>query len=113
MRRDIAVGILAICMTSTSWAEDFSDLRYLPAARVAESMRTVELTKAYALGINRFDLDHHTSSTLELYLALAQEDPAGRPYYFGRVSRIYASQGNADEARRFLDLARRAELEKG
>ena len=60
MRRNIDVGILTICMTSSVWAEDFSDLRYLPAAQVAEAISSVELTKAYALGVNRFDVDAHT-----------------------------------------------------
>ena len=54
-----------------------------------------------------FDMQRHTTTTLELYLSLAQEDPDNRPTYFDRVSRIYDAMGNRKEALRFRELVRR------
>ncbi len=60
----------------------------------------------------RFELGEKGTAVLEAYLSLAQEDPIDRPFYFERVSRIYASMGYEEEARRFSEFARRAEEEK-
>jgi hypothetical protein len=38
---------------------------------------------------------------LELYLSLAQENPASAGEYFQKISQIYAEQGNSVEAHRF------------
>jgi thioredoxin-like negative regulator of GroEL len=51
---------------------------------------------------------HHTLNVLELYLALAQENPGRSAHYFERVSRIYATLGNESEARRFQAFSARA-----
>ena len=47
----------------------------------------------------------HDSVVLELYLTLAQELPQKAPTYYAKVSRIYQSQGNETESRRFSVLA--------
>ncbi len=60
MRRNIGIGILAIFMTASVQADEAVDLRYLPAAQVADTLSSVEVRKAYALGVGRFDIDHHT-----------------------------------------------------
>jgi len=56
-----------------------------------------------------FDLGQHSSAMLEMYLSLAQEDPENNSFYFQRVSRIYASLGNKEEARRFQLFAQQAQ----
>jgi tetratricopeptide (TPR) repeat protein len=56
-----------------------------------------------------FDLGQYSSAMLEMYLSLAQEDPGNNPFYFQRVSRIYASFGNEEEARRFQLFAQQAQ----
>ncbi len=38
---------------------------------------------------------------LELYLSLAQENPASAAEYYQKISQIYAEQGNSEEAHRF------------
>jgi len=53
-----------------------------------------------------FDLNERSTKVLELYLSLAQEDPSNRPFYFQRISEIYAAMGNKEEARRFHSFAR-------
>ena len=53
-----------------------------------------------------FDLNDRSPAVLESYLSLAQEDPSNRPFYFQRISEIYAAMGNKEEARRFHGLAR-------
>jgi tetratricopeptide (TPR) repeat protein len=60
----------------------------------------------------RFHLGEHNTTVLESYLALAQEDPSNRALYFDRISQIYASMGNEEEARRFSRFARQAEQER-
>ena len=42
-----------------------------------------------------------TTEVLEIYLALAQQDPQNAAEFYTRISQIYASQGNDEEARRF------------
>ena len=44
---------------------------------------------------------NYSLPVLEIYLALAQEDPANRAAYYGKVSAIYAALGNEKEALRF------------
>lgn len=49
--------------------------------------------------------DGETSSTLlNLYLSLAQDDPDNRPLYFNRISSIFQSKGEHDEAKRYKKL---------
>jgi len=59
-----------------------------------------------------FDLNDRSTAVLESYFSLAQEDPSNRPFYFQRVSEIYAAMGNREEARRFQGFARQATEEK-
>ena len=47
----------------------------------------------------------HTVGILELYLSLIQEDPDNRKDYYRKISRIYASMGNKNEAGRFRAFA--------
>jgi len=44
-----------------------------------------------------------------MYLSLVQDDPENAPLYFQKISRIYASMGNEEEARRFRVFAQQAE----
>jgi tetratricopeptide (TPR) repeat protein len=59
-----------------------------------------------------FDLGDSSSAILELYLSLVQEDPENSPFYFQRVSQIYSSLGNEEEARRFQIFAQQAQGRK-
>jgi len=59
-----------------------------------------------------FDLGQHSSAILEMYLSLAQEDPENTPFYYQRVSRIYSSLGNEEEAHRFQLFAQHAQSRK-
>ena len=59
-----------------------------------------------------FDLGDSSSAILELYLSLVQEDPENTPFYFQRVSQIYSSLGNEEEARRFQIFAQQAQNKK-
>ena len=54
-----------------------------------------------------FEAGQLNTSTLELYLSLAQELPQKAFSYYARVSRIYHTLGNETEARRFSTLADR------
>lgn len=54
----------------------------------------------------------HDITTLEHYLALAQELPQKASGYYAKVSRIYHTLGNETEARRFLALADRMAVEE-
>jgi hypothetical protein len=47
-----------------------------------------------------------------MYLSLVQDDPENTTLYFQKISRIYASMGNEEEARRFRVFAQQAENEK-
>jgi tetratricopeptide (TPR) repeat protein len=58
-----------------------------------------------------FDLGRHSSAIMEMYLSLVQDDPENTPLYFQKISRIYASMGNEEEARRFRVFAQQAENE--
>jgi tetratricopeptide (TPR) repeat protein len=53
----------------------------------------------------------YSSTVLELYLSLVQEDPSRRADYYQKISRIYAAQGNDAEAERFEGFARQAQRE--
>lgn len=55
----------------------------------------------------QFAAGKHDTAVLELYLALAHEQPHKACGYYAKVSRIYQSLGNDTEARRFLMLADR------
>ncbi len=57
------------------------------------------------------ELGDYSSSVLELYLSLVHEDPSRRADYYQKISRIYAAQGNDNEARRFEGFARQAQRE--
>jgi tetratricopeptide (TPR) repeat protein len=59
-----------------------------------------------------FALGEHSTAVLEAYLSLSLEDPSNRPLYFQRVSQIYASMGNEEEARRFHGFSMQADEEK-
>jgi tetratricopeptide (TPR) repeat protein len=59
-----------------------------------------------------FDLGQHSSAILEMYLSLVQDDSENTTLYFQKISRIYASMGNEEEARRFRVFAQQAENEK-
>ncbi len=48
-----------------------------------------------------FAAGRYGTDILEMYLALAQELPENAPRYYDRVSRIYAAQGNSQQAARF------------
>jgi tetratricopeptide (TPR) repeat protein len=56
-----------------------------------------------------FELGQYSTAILEMYLSLAQEDPQNTPFYYQRVSQIYSSIGNEEEARRFKLFARQAQ----
>jgi tetratricopeptide (TPR) repeat protein len=60
-----------------------------------------------------FDLGQYSSTVLEMYLSLAQEDPENTLFYYQRVSHIYSSLGNEEEARRFRLFAQQVQNEKG
>ena len=53
----------------------------------------------------------HTTEVLELYLSLVQEVPGNKADFYQKISRIYTTQGNAAEARRFELFAEKAEEE--
>ena len=55
-----------------------------------------------------FAAGEHTTQLLELYLSLAREVPQNAAGCYEKVSRIYGSQGNATEERRFRSFAARA-----
>jgi tetratricopeptide (TPR) repeat protein len=42
-----------------------------------------------------------TTEVLESYLSLARQDPHNAAEFYAKISRIYAAQGNDEEARRF------------
>jgi hypothetical protein len=46
-----------------------------------------------------------TTEVLELYLSLAQKDPDNAAEFYTKISHIYASQGNDEEAMRFETFA--------
>jgi tetratricopeptide (TPR) repeat protein len=60
-----------------------------------------------------FDLGQHSSAIMEMYLDLVQDDPKNAPLYYQKISRIYTSMGNEEEARRFRVFAQQAENGKG
>lgn len=56
-----------------------------------------------------YESGHKTSEVLELYLSLAQEIPQNAADYYQKISRIYASQDNEVEARRFQLISEKYE----
>ncbi len=59
-----------------------------------------------------FDLNERSMPVLESYFSLAQEDPINRPFYYQRISDIYAAMGNREQARRFQGFARQVTGER-
>ena len=57
------------------------------------------------------ELGDYSSTVLELYLSLVQEDPTRRADYYQKISRIYEAQGNDAEAERFEGFAQQAQRE--
>ena len=59
-----AYGCIAFMLsglfTFTAYADDLTDRRYTAAQKISASLDDVEINKDYALGVNRFDLDHRT-----------------------------------------------------
>ena len=52
-----------------------------------------------------FDLKQYSTDILEIYLSLAQEDPANRWHHYMKVSELYSLMGNETESRRFRAFA--------
>ena len=48
-----------------------------------------------------FSAGLYTTEVLEIYLSLAQRGPNKAAEFYTKISQIYASQGNDEEARRF------------
>lgn len=69
-----------------------------------EHLRQCFADTSFASGIR-------TTQLLEIYLDLIQEDPDNQADYFEKVSVIYASLGNENEARRFHAFAEKAAKE--
>jgi len=59
-----------------------------------------------------FALGERSTAVLESYLSLSMEDSDNRPFYYQRVSRIYAAMGNDEEARRFQGFSIQAGQER-
>ena len=57
---------------------------------------------SFASGLN-------TTAVLELYLSLAREVPQNAVEYYQKISKIYAAQGNLEEARRFKQISEKYE----
>ena len=53
----------------------------------------------------------YTTEVLELYLSLVREVPEHKADFYQKISRIYAAQDNAEEARRFELFVEKAEKE--
>lgn len=56
---------------------------------------------------NSFALGDYSQGILEIYLNLTKTDPENQKHYFKKISEIYSSQGNGEEAKRFLGFAER------
>jgi len=106
-------GTLADACERQGKLEPARDLYATILDRCSSCHRRVDPSIKRKLADIDFDLDQHTTATLEIYLSLAHEDPDNTPYYFDRVSRIYSSLGDEGEARRFRTFARQAERKKG
>ena len=57
---------------------------------------------SFASGLN-------TTTVLEIYLSLAREVPQNAVEYYQKISRIYSTKGNLEEARRFQQIAEKYE----
>jgi tetratricopeptide (TPR) repeat protein len=86
--RDLYKALLAACRSCGSPGDTFAKQRFADLS---------------------LEQGEYSSAVLELYLALAQEDPSHRADYYRKVSRIYAAQGNNTEAGRFEAFARQAQ----
>ncbi|MEA2038850.1 MAG: tetratricopeptide repeat protein [Thermodesulfobacteriota bacterium] len=82
--RDLFRKLLATCQTCGSTEDVFAKQRFADLS---------------------FQLGEMSTSLLELYLSLVQEDPAGRTGYYQKISHIYSARGNSEEARRFEGFA--------
>ncbi|MBW2513573.1 MAG: tetratricopeptide repeat protein [Deltaproteobacteria bacterium] len=51
-----------------------------------------------------------SSGLVETYFSLCRENPENQPRYFGRIGDIYRRQGYPEEARRYLEMARKGKL---
>ena len=56
----ILFALLVSAFSTPVFADGGADLRYAPAAQTAAVLQEIEIKKAYALGIGRYDLDTHT-----------------------------------------------------
>jgi tetratricopeptide (TPR) repeat protein len=84
--RDLYGEIIGRCQSCRSWIDPYIKRRYADTS---------------------FETGQFSTEILELYLALAEEDPYNRAYYYQKVSQIYTSLGNEREARRFLSFAKK------
>jgi len=66
-------------------------------ARIDPEIKQKFADLSYASGLK-------TTEVLEIYLALTRENPQNAADYYQKISRIYAAQGNEDEARRFQSI---------
>jgi tetratricopeptide (TPR) repeat protein len=88
--RDLFGKLVAECRTCGSEKDTFSKQRFADLS---------------------IEMGEYSSNVLELYLSLVQENPAGRGDYYQKISRIYAAQGNSEEANRFERLAHQVHSE--
>ena len=84
MARSLYARIMNQCRSCHSRIDPFVKLRY------------AELS---------LDAGQKDSQILEIYLSLTQEDPENAAVYYEKISTIYLSKGNREEARRFLYFA--------
>jgi tetratricopeptide (TPR) repeat protein len=60
----------------------------------------------------KYEAGDISSGLLEVYFILCRENPENQHHYFGRISDIYKRQGYPEEARRYLEIARKKESEQ-
>ena len=90
--RDMYQGIIKQCTGCGTRVDPFVKQRYADLC--------------YESGMKSMNL-------LEMYLALAKENPTNAADYYQKVSRIYAANGYEDEARRFQLFANKAAQKTG
>jgi len=59
----------------------------------------------------KYEAGDISSGLLEAYFILCRENPENQHHYFGRISDIYKRQGYPEEARRYLEIARKGKSE--
>jgi tetratricopeptide (TPR) repeat protein len=74
-------------------------------ARLDPEIKQKYADLSFASGLN-------TTEVLEIYLSLAREIPKNAADYYHKISRIYAAQGNEEEARRFQLIAEKYETKE-